>query len=508
MSSRQLIKGTIILTLAGIFTKIIGFIYKIFLSNTIGAINLGIYQLVFPVYIICHTIYASGIQTALSKSIASQKQNDTKLEIQLLYHAIFISIMPAIILSITVYASSHYIANRLLFEPQCEQYLKIIAFIFPFCSITSCINGYYYGKKSTKVPAIAQMLEQIFRTLIVIIIVYFSMIDNSNGCIIAIIGLVSGELISCIYTSFSIKNPQKVNFHPQKKLFHTLFYTTLYLTINRLLINVLSAIETTLIPFMLRRNGLSTSDSLYTYGTLFGMSIPIIMFPSTITTAFAIMLLPEISQDYSKGRIKKICNTVNNIVKITNVIGIFALTILFFFGRDLGIIIFNNKDSGIYMQALCVLCPFIYISSSFTSILNGLDKTVNMLINSVIGLSIRILGLILLVPKYGIWIYIISLIISELVMTLLDFFTIKTVVGVNINWFYSLLFPLIISFIIFTPIKKLYVLFIKNNLINKTYSIISLLLLIIVGFFIYSFLIIRNKHYDFVRSIGKHRSSF
>ena len=53
----QLLKGTLILTIAGIITRLIGFVYRIFLAGELGEINLGIYQLVFPLYTICFTIY-------------------------------------------------------------------------------------------------------------------------------------------------------------------------------------------------------------------------------------------------------------------------------------------------------------------------------------------------------------------------------------------------------------------------------------------------------------------
>ena len=55
MSNRNfLLKGTLLLTLSGFLTKIIGFIYRIFLSQKIGAQGMGIYQLIFPVYTLCY----------------------------------------------------------------------------------------------------------------------------------------------------------------------------------------------------------------------------------------------------------------------------------------------------------------------------------------------------------------------------------------------------------------------------------------------------------------------
>ena len=59
-----LLTGTLFLTLAGILTRIIGFFYRIFLSRTIGAEGLGIYQLIAPVTAICFAFTAAGIQTS------------------------------------------------------------------------------------------------------------------------------------------------------------------------------------------------------------------------------------------------------------------------------------------------------------------------------------------------------------------------------------------------------------------------------------------------------------
>ena len=73
-----LLTGTLFLTLAGILTRIIGFFYRIFLSRTIGAEGLGIYQLIAPVTAICFAFTAAGIQTSISKFVSMEvgRKND------------------------------------------------------------------------------------------------------------------------------------------------------------------------------------------------------------------------------------------------------------------------------------------------------------------------------------------------------------------------------------------------------------------------------------------------
>ena len=46
------ISGALILSLGGLFAKILGALYRIPLTNIIGSYGMGLYQLVFPPYII------------------------------------------------------------------------------------------------------------------------------------------------------------------------------------------------------------------------------------------------------------------------------------------------------------------------------------------------------------------------------------------------------------------------------------------------------------------------
>ena len=45
---KQIIQGTIVLTSATLLSRILGFLYRIFLSNLMGAKGMGLFQLIFP----------------------------------------------------------------------------------------------------------------------------------------------------------------------------------------------------------------------------------------------------------------------------------------------------------------------------------------------------------------------------------------------------------------------------------------------------------------------------
>ena len=68
---RTFLAGTLLLTATGFACRVLGFFYRIFLSRTIGAEGLGLYNMVHPIFGICFSVCAGSIQTALSQYIAS-----------------------------------------------------------------------------------------------------------------------------------------------------------------------------------------------------------------------------------------------------------------------------------------------------------------------------------------------------------------------------------------------------------------------------------------------------
>ena len=451
----SIVKGTLILTLAGFATRIIGFFYRIYLSNTMGAELMGIYQLVFPVYAVCFTIFATGIQTSISRLVAAEiGRRNPKNVTKILRIGTMISVSLAVVLSIVIYFNADFIAYRFLLEKRSADSIRILAFVFPFSGITSCINGYYYGLKKAGVPAATQLLEQTVRVLIV----YFAALYLGGGnitvtCEMAVFGLVAGEIASCIYNFLSIfvtKSPSKLILSgpdPQavptgrRRIIKSLMALTIPLSANRLLLSLLHSIEAILIPAMLRRSGLSTQDSLIAYGVLNGMSIPFILFPTALVNAFAVLVLPTISEAQAVKNDALIGKTTAISIKYSLIIGILSTGIFIIFGRDLGNIIFHNKASGDYLMILAWLCPFIYLTTTLGSIINGLGKAHISFINSVAGSICKILLIILLIPLRGINGYLIALLFGQLIITALDGYAVLKCVSFRFDSINSIIKP-------------------------------------------------------------------
>ena len=157
-----LFTGTLLLTSTGLITRVLGFFYRIFLSRTIGAEGLGLYNMVHPVFGICFALCAGSIQTAISQSVAANVRKGRSI----FRTGLVISVSTSFILAWLIIRFQDFLAGSILMEPRCAPLLTYIAVSVPCAAIHACINGYYYGMQRTRVPAFAQVVEQSVRCLL------------------------------------------------------------------------------------------------------------------------------------------------------------------------------------------------------------------------------------------------------------------------------------------------------------------------------------------------------
>lgn len=416
--------STLLLTCTGFACRVLGFFYRIFLSRTIGAEGLGIYNMIHPVFGICFAMCAGSIQTALSQYIASHAEKGrTVFRIGL-----SISITMSFILAYLICRHADFLAVYILMEPRCAPYLPLMGLSVPFAALHACINGYYYGMQKAKVPAFSQVVEQVIRMTLVFFIA--SAWLEKGGVItvhLAVIGHLIGEIASAAYTFLCMC------FFPPQKRNHTetdssskirncavpLMLLALPLMSNRLVLNVLASAEAIWIPNRLQAYGLSSSDAFSIYGVLTGMALPFILFPSTIFNSMAVLLLPTVAQAQSDGNNSRISSTVSMSIRYSLYIGILCIGIFTLFGIPLGTSVFNDKNSGTFITILAWLCPFLYLATTMGSILNGLGKTAVTFFQNTVSLLIRLAFVIFGIPHFGILAYLCGILVGELSLALM-----------------------------------------------------------------------------------------
>lgn len=428
-----ILRGTFILTFTGFFSRFIGFFYRIFLSHTFGEEGVGLYQLIFPVFALCFSLTAAGIEVALSRIIAQKTASGKADEArQTLFIGISASLLLSILVMIFLQTNALWISENFLKDSRCCNLLFTMSYAFPFSAVHSCICGYYLGIKRTETPAISQLIEQAVRVLSVYIICTFLLKRNMTLPVtVAVCGLVFGEIASSFHCVFALSRQHHLGkgTHLLQKntlsLAKNLFSMSVPITANRVLLNVLQSIEAVSIPGALMLYGLSRSDSLSTYGVLTGMAMPCILFPSAITNSISTMLLPTVAEAQLKQNKKALLLLIRKVTLSVFALGCSCTVIFLIAGNFAGSFLFHSRTAGKFIITLAWICPFLYSNSTFISILNGLGKATTTFLINTIGLFVRIVSVFVCIPAFGIIGYLWGLLASQLLISFLSVFCLK-----------------------------------------------------------------------------------
>nr|WP_294693633.1 polysaccharide biosynthesis protein [uncultured Blautia sp.] len=431
MSKKLFIKGTLLLTFAGLLSRLMGFFYRIFLSHTIGAHGLGIFQLVLPLQLLIMSICASGIQTAISRLTAAEKVSENSRYHTADYFVIgtIFSVAFSLVFSWFLYRHADFWAVQILKEPQTSGLIRILSLSIPLSTLHTCVNSYYFGRKQAGFPAGVQLLEQLFRTggCYLLYLICVSQGQNITPAI-AVGGNLIGETASAFISVFAVSMHFKVthytvrNIRTPLSILRELLHLSVPLTMNKILLTLLGSVEVILIPARLQMSGLTPKDSLSVYGVFTGMALPLILFPATLTNSAATMLLPSITQLQVLGYQKQIQYVIGRIFRYCLLLGGFCMVIFLFLGEFLGNFLFHSQTAGIYIHTMSYICPFLYLNTTLSSVLNGLGKPGFCLIHSVISVCIRIFFVLFVIPVLGVRGYLYGILCSELVLCILHSF--------------------------------------------------------------------------------------
>lgn len=209
-SKNALFKGALILSLGGFLTKVLGAVYRIPLTNLLGAEGIGIYQMVFPLYSLLLTISSTGVPSGISKLIASGEDAEKVLKTSLL---IFLPI--GLIGSVILMAFSKQLAILQGNVNSTWAYILISPSVV-LVSVICCFRGYFQGFVNMAPTAISQILEQFIKLSFGLTLVYLFRANTILSACLATLSVSISEGATCIYF-FILKKKKYNGFNPLVK---------------------------------------------------------------------------------------------------------------------------------------------------------------------------------------------------------------------------------------------------------------------------------------------------
>ncbi|MFV0315322.1 MAG: oligosaccharide flippase family protein [Anaerotignum sp.] len=410
MSKRAIITGTLILTIANLITKFMGFFYRIFMSNTIGAEGMGLYQLILPIYILTWSITSAGFTTTISRLTAQENIRGQSGNIgRIVKQSIALSVLVSIIVSGCLFLLADEIALGILKDNRTALSLRLLSFAIPFMAAGSCFRGFFLGLQNAVIPALSQVLEQFIRILTIYLLAgIFVPMGLAYACCAAIAGVVLGEFLSFSFVAisyFHFKRRKKMIKRPTLSALAScsmILSMALPLSATRIIGSLLATTENILIPRQLQLYGQNAVEALSSYGELTGMAMPLILLPSACLVAASISLIPEISEACAVHQNERIRRTVSVTFLFTFIVGIGATALFAVFSREICYIVYNRQNLGEILFPLAFICPFLYAQTTLHGLLNGMGEQFFLFRSNMFASAITIGGIWFFMPLYGI----------------------------------------------------------------------------------------------------------
>lgn len=420
MSKKAIITGTLVLTGASLITRLLGFGFRIYQSQVMGAEGMGLYQLLFPIYMLLWAASSAGIALAIAKMIAAEvtKGNEGNA-VHILKVSLYLSIPFSVLLGVLLFIFAPFIAKYYIHEPVTELSLKILACCVPFMSTACCLRGYFQGHQDMSITALAQIVEQVARMCA---IYFLASLLIPKGpvyiCALGVIGMCAGEVFSFLM-SFSayVLRKRKVTLTPvnlkARQTFQTLLTLSIPITANRFLTSGLQSFENILIPINLEKYGLSSHAALGLYGKFSGMAMPLLFFPSMVTSSLATALVPAISEAVAAKDHRMLQRTIGSAVQFSCLIGAGATALFLCFSEEIAITCYHLSDVGQLLRWLAIICPFLYLQNILTGTMNGLGMQKKTFQTNIIGSLICIAVISFLIPRRGIMGFVLAMLLQS-----------------------------------------------------------------------------------------------
>ena len=274
--------GTLLLTATGLFSQLLGFIYRILLSRLIGAEVMGLYQLVMPVYSVLLSVTAVGLTAAVS-SLTSEYQalGNLRAAGQVLRRCLAALFLLLVLPCLAVVLFSDAISVYLLGDARTRLGLVLLLPCLLLTGVENLHKHAFYGSGLIRPPACTEMLEQLVRTVAVLgLLVLFlpQSPERTVGLIVA--GMVICEVFSsCTLTLLHRRYtrrlpPDRGRGESGRVLDRRILHIAVPIGLTALLGNLMGSVCAILIPQRLVAGGMEVSAAISAFGVMFGMSCP------------------------------------------------------------------------------------------------------------------------------------------------------------------------------------------------------------------------------------------
>ena len=403
-------KNAALLTGSDVVLRLAGMGLRIWLANALGGAGMGLYQLVLAVYGLFVTLATAGISVAATRLLTEELSRDKAAARGMLVRLVLAGLTLA----------------GLPWSPSLPpQALRQnggwgMSAPLPRCAPRrwGCRGwrsrrrwrGFFLARRRVEPNVLSQLAEQTVRIAAVVWALSRTQgwPDGSRCALVlaatALSEAVSTALMALFYRREAARCFGSTAPRPPREVSRRLWDILWPVEGGRALSSALHTAENMLVPaclaVYLAASGGRTA-ALEQYGTLKGMALPLLNFPFGLLGSLAVLLMPEITQAHIEGQTARLNALLDRMLRLTGYFSALAGTLFWVWGRPLAQLLYHSPEAGFYLEILAPAMPLMYLESMVDGAMKGIGEQKAAFRYSVWDAVLRIGGVALLLPRYG-----------------------------------------------------------------------------------------------------------
>ena len=306
----KLMQGATILAIAGIMCKILGGIFRIPLTNMIGAEGQSYYGAAYPVYQLFYTIATAGFPVAISRMVSERVAKNDYINADKSYR---IAMQTSVVVSIIAFAICCFGADQIadfVGNPGAAASIRAISIALLFTPFAASLRGYFQGLQIMTPSAISQVAEQFVRVCAGLLLAYMFFRTNleyaaAGATFGASAGMIAAMIVLYImYYRFRHQRRENaaqsaVIEETTRDRFRELVEIVIPITIGSSIMPLMMTIDLAVIMRRLQATGWSLSMSKTLYGLISGYCDPLVNLPVIFIDAITISLIPAVTRAFT-----------------------------------------------------------------------------------------------------------------------------------------------------------------------------------------------------------------
>ena len=428
---KSIFKSVALISVFSVLTRLLGFLLRIYLSRTIGAEALGLYQVALSVFMVLLTVVSSGLTLIISRMTASYRvSQDKKATASLITSGLLLALAVSVILCVIILLFKNLFAH-LFTDENCINILIILLPSLIFSAVYSVFRGAMWGNDNYFALCVTELFEMVIKIAFSVLLLNASMSVLESATTVAwsftLSCIFSAMLVVILYFFYGGKMGKPT------KIYKTILSRSAPITGVRIAGSLVQPLIALILPARLMVAGYTASQAMSIYGIALGMTFPLLFLPTTLTGSLSTALVPDISMAMAQNDSSHIQKRVTASINFTLFISFLVVPIFMAIGDKIGIFLYGEALSGTLLQFSSWIMIPMGVTNITSAILNSVGFEVKSFINYIIGGIFTFISVMWLTEFMGVLSLPFGMGVSTTITMILNIIMLKRKLGIKIR---------------------------------------------------------------------------